>query len=364
LLAHGDELIAQSEQMARREIGSWPDGVYRFTDYLDDDGIRLGEPVRICVTVTIRGSEITVDFAGTAPRVASAVNSSISSTKSAVWLTIRSLMDPAIPNTAGVFRPIRVVAPEGTLVNARPPAPVAARALTCFRIVDTVMGAMAEALPQKVFATGEGGISVVMVQGERSGEPYLLMDSVGCCWGGRPDKDGLEGVTAIALNISNIPVEIIERDCPLRIERYGFVTDTGGPGAHRGGLALERVYRLLGDRAFLQVRSDRRAYRPYGLHGGLAGTPSMTYLEAEGGRQLLPTKITMELGQNQRLVHRHAGGGGWGDPRRRDPEHVARDVCEGKVSPETARESYGVAVHRDGTVDHEETTRLRERGAG
>jgi N-methylhydantoinase B len=328
--------------MARREIGSWPDGVYRFTDYLDDDGIRLGEPVRICVTVTIRGSEITVDFAGTAPRVASAVNSSISSTKSAVWLTIRSLMDPAIPNTAGVFRPIRVVAPEGTLVNARPPAPVAARALTCFRIVDTVMGAMAEALPQKVFAAGEGGISVVMVQGERSGEPYLLMDSVGCCWGGRPDKDGLEGVTAIALNISNIPVEI----------------------THRGGLALERVYRLLGDRAFLQVRSDRRAYRPYGLHGGVAGTPSMTYLEAEGGRQLLLTKITMELGQNQRLVHRHAGGGGWGDPRRRDLEHVARDVCEGKVSPETARESYGVAVHRDGTVDHEETTRLRERGAG
>lgn len=364
LLACGDELMARGEQMARQEIARWPDGVYRFTDHLDDDGITPDVPVPICVTVTIEGSEMTVDFAGTAPQVASAINSSISSTTSAVWLTIRSLMDPAIPNNAGVFRPIKIVAPEGTLVNPRPPAPVAARALTCFRIVDAVMGAMAQALPHRVFAAGEGGISVVMIQGERDGEPYLLMDSVGCCWGGRPDRDGVEGITSIALNISNIPVEVIERDCPLRIERYGYVPDTGGPGTYRGGLAIERAHRLLGERAFLQVRSDRRAFRPYGLHGGQPGAPSMTWLEGEHGWQLLPTKITTEFRKGQVVVHRHAGGGGWGDPRRRDPALVARDVAEGKVSADMARECYGVSVTADASVDQEATAGLRGARAG
>jgi N-methylhydantoinase B len=360
-LRYCDELIEQSESMARQEIARWPDGVYRFTDYLDDDGITPDVPIRISVTVTIRGSEMTVDFTGTAPQVASAINSSISSSKSAVWLTIRSLMESTIPNTAGVFRPIHVVAPEGSLVNSRPPAPVAARALTCFRIVDTVMGAMAEVLPQTVFAAGEGGISVVMIQGERDGEPFLLMDSVGCCWGGRPDKDGLEGVTTIALNISNIPVEIIERDCAVRIERYGYVPDTGGAGTYRGGLALERAHRLLCDRAFLQIRSDRRTHLPYPLHGGLPGAPSATIMETADGRTVLPTKVTTHFARNEMIVHRHAGGGGWGDPRRRDPEAVAKDVREGKVSARAAREQYCVAVLDGGTVDITETASLRGR---
>ena len=241
LLAYSQDLIDQSERMARRDIAAWPDGVYEFTDYIDDDGIALDQPITICVKVTISGSQLTVDFDGTSPQVDSAINSTFASSQSATWLSIRALMDPNIPNNAGFFKTITVRAPEGVLVNPRPPAAVAARALTCFRIVDAVMGAMAKVVPERVFAAGEGGISVVMIAGEKAGKAYLLMDSVGCGWGGRPDKDGIDGVTGIALNVSNIPIEIIERDNPLRIEHYGFVPDTGGVGQYRGGLAIERA---------------------------------------------------------------------------------------------------------------------------
>ena len=364
LAAYCDDLIAQSEAMVRRQIASWPDGVYSFTDWIDDDGITLDQPIRIQVAVTISGSDMKVDFAGTSPQVASAINSTMASSRSAVWLTVRSLMNPDIPNNAGLFRPIEVVAPDGLLVNPTPPAAVAARALTCFRIVDAVMGALAKAVPDKVFAAGEGGISVVMIAGNRDGRPYLLMDNVGCCWGGRPHADGVEGITSISLNISNIPIEIIERDYPLRIERYGYVADSGGAGLHRGGLGIERAHRLLEGRAFLQVRSDRRAYLPYGLEGGGPGKPSMTHLVANGQSQMLPTKITTEFARDELIVHRHAGGGGWGPPLERDPEKVAEDVREGKVSPEAARLDYGVILDPTGeAVDLAATRELRSQMA-
>jgi N-methylhydantoinase B len=345
LLRHAGDLVAHSERMVREEIAAWPDGVYAFTDWIDDDGITLDEPIRVSVTATIRGDEMTIDFAGTSPQVASAINSTMASSRSAAWLAVRALMSPDIPNNSGMFRPIRVIAPAGTLVNPKLPAPVAARALTCFRIVDAVMGALAGAAPGRVFAAGEGGISVVTIAGEHDGEPFLIMDTVGCCWGGRPDRDGVEGVTPIALNVSNIPVEIIERDLPLRIEHYGFAADSAGAGRFRGGLALERAYRLLAEKAFLQVRSDRRRFLPYGLAGGGPGAPSLTQLRREGQEhETMPTKITTEFRRGEMVVHRHAGGGGWGDPFEREPERVADDVRDGKLSAAAAAERYGVAL--------------------
>lgn len=344
LLGYFADLLDASESMARAEIRSWRDGIYSFVDFIDDDGITENVPVRLAVRIEKRGDELLVDFDGTSPQVEGAINSSLSSTRSAVMLTIRSLMAPEIPNNAGFFRAIRVAAPLGTLLNPRPPGAVAARALTCFRIVDTVMGALAQIVPDRVFAAGDGGISVLTAAGEHNGRPYVLMDSIGCCWGGRPDKDGMEGITTIALNISNIPAEIIEREYPLRLEYVGFVPDTGGAGKHRGGLALAKRYRFLAERTLIQIRSDRRTHLPYGLAGGHPGSPSNTLLEEGLSARQLPSKTNVVVPQGAAIWHQHAGGGGWGDPRERSRSAVLEDVTEGKVSNEAARALYGVGV--------------------
>jgi N-methylhydantoinase B len=360
LAAYEADLLALSEAMARQEIATWPDGCYRFTDYVDDDGVVADRPVRIDVVLTIAGDSLTVDLGGSSPQVDGAINSTLSSTTSAALLAIRSLMHPRLPNNAGFFRPITVHAPAGLVVNPRPPAACAARALTCYRIVDAVMGALAQAIPDRVFAAGEGGVSAVMIGGrDAGGNAYVLLDTVGCCWGARPNKDGVDGITCIAVNISNTPVEVVERDYPVRVERYGFVADTGGPGKFRGGLAIEREYRFTGGQAVLQIRSDRRSHPPYGLAGGRPGAPSTSFLATNGRRSLLPSKVTAAIGHDTTIRHQHAGGGGWGDPLTRDPVSVSEDVIDEKVSRHAALEEYAVVLDTEGRVDVARTAEMR-----
>lgn len=365
LAEYGQQLLDLSERLAREEIQAWPDGVYEFTDHIDDDGVNLDVPVKISARLTIAGDRLTVDFTGTSPQVDGAINSTLASSRSAALLAIRSLMDPNIPNTEGLFRPIDVIAPVGLVVNPRSAAACAARALTCYRIVDTVLGALAQAVPHRVFAAGEGGVSTVMIGGRNEDAPFVLVDAVGCCWGGRPNKDGVDGITAISINISNTPVEIVERDYPVRVEWYGFVPDSGGAGQFRGGLALERAHRLLAERAVLQIRSDRRAYPPYGLAGGRAGMPSLTRFRSEEGERVLPSKVTMAISRGDVVIHRHAGAGGWGHPHTRDPEAVAEDLREGKLSIGVATEVYGVDIAPETlTVRRAEPAERRARARG
>lgn len=365
LASYQADLLALSEAMARQEITRWPDGRYDFTDYVDDDGVVADRPVRIEVALTIAGDSLTVDLAGSSPQVDGAINSTLSSTTSAVLLAIRSLMSPRLPNNAGFFRPITVQAPAGLVVNPRPPAACAARALTCYRIVDAVMGALAQALPERVFAAGEGGVSAVMIGGrDASGNAYVLLDTVGCCWGARPNKDGVDGVTCVAVNISNTPVEVVERDYPVRVERYAFVRDTGGAGKFRGGLAIEREYRFLGEEAVLQIRSDRRSHPPYGLAGGRFGAPSTSSLVTNTERLVLPSKITTRIGRDATIRHQHAGGGGWGNPLTRDPTWVAEDVIDEKVSRHAALEEYAVVLDAQGRVDVARTAEMRAERQG
>lgn len=362
LLDYFADLLDAAEVMARAEIAAWPDGDYRFVDHIDDDGIDFETPVTISARVSVSGDDLAIDFSGSSPQVAGAINSTMTSTTSAAMLAVRSIMGGDIPNNAGFFRPIKVTAPKGTVVSAEPPAAVAARALTCFRVVDAVMGAIAGLAPDKVFAAGDGGISVITLSGQNEGRDFVLMDSVGCCWGGRPERDGVEGVTTIALNVSNIPAEVIERDYPLRIERYGFVTDSGGAGKFRGGLAIEKCYRFTGNRTLVQIRSDRRRFLPYGLQGGAPGTASATALTSGAEQRELPSKVSLLAKHGDVIRHRHAGGAGWGDAMARDPAAVLEDVLEGKVSVEAAREQYAVAVDvHQRRVDEQQTAALRNR---
>jgi N-methylhydantoinase B len=340
-----EALLDYSERGARRTIAAIPDGTYRAVDHLDDDGVDLDRPVRVSVAVEVRGDTLTVDFTGTAPQVRGAINSTLSFAKSAVYFAIRSIMDADVPNNAGFFRPIRVVAPPRSLVNPAPPAACAARGVTGFRVMDALFGALAQAVPERVRAAGEGGTTSYSFGGyDREGRFVHFREAVMGNWGGGFAREGLDGVANPAANISNAPIEVVEHHAPVVVERYELAPDSGGAGQWRGGLAVLRQLRFLGESATLQLRSDRRAHPPFGLSGGRPGAPSQTHLGDGETWRLLPTKFTMPIRGGQAIRHVTAGAGGYGDPLERDPARVLADVANGKVTPEAAAREYGVRV--------------------
>jgi N-methylhydantoinase B len=356
-----DELLDYSEREARRTIRSIPSGVYRFVDHLDDDGIHPGKPVRVSVAIHVHDDELTVDLEGTSPQVSGAINSTLSFAKSAVYFAVRSVMESDAPNNAGFFRPIHVKAPLGCLVNPKPPAACAARGVSGFRVIDAMFGAFAQAIPERVRAAGEGGTtSYSFGCYDTDGRFTLFREALMGAWGAGQHKEGIDGVANPAANISNAPIEMVENQAPIRIERYELAPDSGGPGQWRGGMSVVRQLRFLGERATLQLRSDRRDHPPYGLAGGRPGAASNNLLEDGGEWRRLPTKFTRPLAKGQALRHTSAGGGGFGDPLWRDPALVLADVRDGKVTPEGAERDYGVHVAGPPWhVDAEATTRLR-----
>jgi len=338
-----EDLLDYSESAARSAIAALPDGTYAFEDQLDDDGITPGVPVPIRVALTVSGDSLTADFAGSSPQVEGAINATFSFTKSAVYFAMRSITPADAPNNAGFFRPIRVVAPEGSILNPRPPGACAARGVTGFRVIDTIFGALSKVVPDRVRAAGEGGTtSYSLASYAADGTLTLFREAVMGAWGAGAAWDGVDGVANPAANISNAPVELVEHQAPVRIERYALAEDSGGAGLHRGGLAVERCFTVLAERASLQLRSDRSATPPYGLFGGLPGRASRTELRTGEDWTPLPAKFVRQLAAGQSVRHVTAGGGGYGDPMKRPPERVLADVIAGKVSRRQAEEVYGV----------------------
>ena len=337
-----DRLIDYGEALTRKGIAAWPDGDYSFTDYIDGDGFSP-DPIPICCKITVAGDHLHVDFAGSSPQVKGAINSTLSFIKSSTYLAVRCALDHDVPNNAGVYRCITVTAPEGSILNPRMPAAVAARALTGYRVVDAVLGALAQIAPAKLMAAGEGGNTVVAIGGYHGPEhqPFVLVDMINGAWGGRADKDGIEGITNPSQNMSNLPIESIEAQFPLMMEAYGFRPDSGGVGQYRGGLGLIREYRLLAESAVLQLRADRHQHAPYGLFGGGKGASSRNLICEQGEWRVLPAKVTLEIKRGAVIRHEQAGGGGFGDSRLRDPQAVQRDLDNGKISAEHARADYG-----------------------
>ena len=354
------ELLDYAERMVRAEIARMPDGIYHFTDYIDNDGIEPA-PIAIAVTLTIAGDTIDVDFTGSANQVKGAINSTFSVTKSMAYAAIRCVLPPEIPNNAGIFRAISVSAPPGTVVHAVLPAAVAARGLTAFRMGDALIGALAQALPERVFAAGEGGNSGISIGGYDSARrPFIYVEFVCGCWGARAGKDGVDGITNVFSDLSNNPVEMIEASFPLRIDAYELLPDSGGTGRYRGGMGIRRQITFLEEEAVLQVRSDRMDHQPYGLNGGHPGAPTRNQLFRDGASQPMPSKFTEWIHRGDTFDHRQAGGGGFGDPFTRDPAAVLTDVRNGLVSRERARGDYGVVIDTERwTVDEAETARLR-----
>jgi N-methylhydantoinase B len=339
------EVIDYAERLTRAAVSDLPDGEHSFEDWIDDDGIDIGKPIRLFVTVTKKGDEMTFDWTGSADQVKGAINNTLSYTKAASYTAVRSILPDGIPNNEGVFRAIQVKAPSGTIANAVLPAACAARGLTGFRMVDCAFGALALMVPDKVGAASDGGNTGVSIGGyDENRKPYIFVDFACGTWGGRPWADGLQGNSNIFANMASQSIEVIEAEQPMQILSYEFLTDRAGAGEYRGGAPYKRDYRFLEKEAILQVRSDRRAIKPYGLYGGRPGKPSMNYLNPDGDNQLLTTKPTMNITRGDVFRHELAGGGGWGDPFKRDPDAVLQDVRNELVSADAAREEYGVVI--------------------
>ena len=356
-----DEMLAYSERMMRAEIEALPDGVSEFVDFIDGLG-EDPEPIRFQVKVTVAKDEIKVDWTGTSAQVKAGINTPLPFTRSACYLVLRSVIGGDLPNNEGYMRPIHVVAPSGTIVNSVEPAACATRGITGFRIIDTLLGALAQVVPDRVPAAGEGGVSWPSIGGYVAGKPFIYVESILGTWGGRPGRDGCEGVSNLGANQSNQPVEVIEAELPLQVIRYEMVADSGGAGQFRGGLALLREYQLLADEAVLTMRSDRRAHPPYGLHGGKPGTPSWNILNPGADQRVLPV-LPMEavpLKRGDRFLHIQAGGGGYGPALLRSPQAVHEDVLDEKLSLDFARCQYGVVIDPvTRRLDMEATGRLR-----
>lgn len=356
-----DALHDHAEAMMREVIRALPNGVYRATDYIDGVG-ENPQPLPIVATVIVADDTIDIDFAGTADQVAASINCPISLPESASFCAIRCLSQQDIPNCEGYLRPITVRAPEGCLVNPRYPAACGARGVVGYRVFDAIMQALAQIVPERAMGGSEGGPYLLAAGGTHEGRPFVLNEMVVGTWGARAGKDGIEGISNPAANLSNQPVEMIEADMPVEVLRYGLVPDTGGPGEFRGGLSFIREFRFLAPIRFV-LRGDRRDHPPFGFEGGMPGSPSAHILvRADGTEQGLPTmpmeSFTARAGDVFRLIG--AGGGGYGDPLLRDPIRIEDDLREGKVTAEGAARDYGVVFAADGvSIDRDATGRRR-----
>ena len=334
-----DELIERTHTRTIAAIKRVPAGVYKYTDVMDDDGFgTFNIPITVEVTVGDPATDgrIRVDFTGSSDCVKGNINVPYRTLQSSVIYVVRALLDPEVPSNQGLVDAIEITAPLGTIVNASFPAAVGGRANTCQRVVDTILGALTQALPQDVVAASNGANTMATLSGNNpvTGRPYIYLETFGGGFGGRASKDGKDGVQVHLINTSNLPVEAIENEYPLLIESYGFVEDSGGAGTFRGGLGLRRVIRPVGHTMVFTGQGERFLNHPPGVFGGEPGEVGRFFIqEADGSQTELqgkpgPTLITPD----QAIGVETAGAGGYGDPSKRTSDALALDQISGKFS--------------------------------
>jgi N-methylhydantoinase B len=313
------ELQDYAERLTRAAIARVPDGTYAFADALDGDGVSDG-PVTIRLRLTVRGGGMHFDFTGSAPERPSSVNAVAAVTRSAVYYVVRCLLDEGAPASQGALRPVRFTLPEGSVVNARPPRAVSSGNVeTSQRIVDVVLGALAQALPHRIPAASAGTMNNVAIGGfdAERGRPFAYYETLAGGAGAGPAGHGLSAIHTHMTNTMNTPVEALELSYPFRVRRYAVRRGAGGAGRHRGGDGLVREYEFLAA-ADVTLVGDRRLRRPWGLRGGAPGAPGRdARLRPDGRPRPLPAKAQLHLPPGTRLRIDTPGGGGWGRPRRR-----------------------------------------------
>ena len=338
-----DEIIDRTYERMLSAIALIPDGVYRFEDVMDDDG-RDAVNVPINLTATIKGKSALFDFEGTSPQTPGNINIPLHGTKAAVCYVLKAMLDSDIPNNQGVLDAVEVVAPMGTMVSCIAPASVAARAHTSQRIIDVVIGALSSALPEAAVGAANGANTMAVFAGNdpETGQPYVYLETLGGGFGGRNDRDGKDGVQVHITNTSNLPIEAIEMEYPLRVDRYGFIPDSGGAGKYRGGLGLQRVVRPIGHTCVFNGVGERFRNSPWGIFDGCSGQSGSFWLEEDQclSVQLSHKSPDMPLKPNQALVVNTPGAGGYGDPKKRSKELIKVDKVSGKFSDKFLSKFY------------------------
>jgi len=307
------QLLAYTERMTRSLISSLPDGTFEFEDQLDDDGIS-GQPIPIRVAVHIQSDGAIIDFTGSAPQQVGGINAVYAITVSAVYYVFRCLLGLDVPNNSGCLIPIQVIAPAGSVVNASRPAGVAGGNVeTSQRIVDVLLGALAQACPDKVPAASQGSMNNLTIGGwdSRQGKAFTYYETIGGGMGARPDSDGPSAIHSHMTNTLNTPVEALEYAYPIQVSEYSIRSGSGGAGTFRGGDGIRRSLQVLED-CQVTLLSDRRRFAPYGLNAGEAGQVGRNFILRDGKEIPLPGKGSLELKAGDVLVIDTPGGGGWG----------------------------------------------------
>ncbi len=333
------EVLDYSERRIRAAIADCPDGVYVGEDAMDDDGLGSG-PVRVRATVTVAGSDVSIDFTGSSEQVKSNMNSPFASTVAAAVSCVKSVMTSAdIPYNSGAVRPITVTAPYGSLLNPKPPAPVRARLLPTYRVFDAVMRALAQALPDRVIASGYDTTIASCLSHIGPGGWSIYLEIFGGGYGAGPHNDGCDAVDSPLSNCSNIPVESLDMTYPFfRVTEYALVPDSAGAGRQRGGLGFRRSYEILDDEVGFATYGDRFVLPPEGLFGGAPGATASTLVERGNERIPLASKQSFALRAGDRLVMTTGGGGGYGPARDRKAGLVATDLADGFTTGAAAAE--------------------------
>jgi N-methylhydantoinase B len=341
-----DDIVTRTRERMRQTIAALPDGTWSFEDFMDDDGAGR-EDVRIALTVKKTDSTIVLDFTGSDPQVPGNINLTLNAVQSAVAFVLKALLDPDMPNNQGVLDALEIVAPRGSIVNCDGPSAVALRANTCQRVIDVVFGALAPVLPEKTTGASNGANTSMVFAGTDpiNGAPYVYLETLGGGMGARSTHDGKDGVQVGITNTSNLPVEAIEMEYPLRVEEYSLVADSGGAGRQRGGMGLRRVIRPVGHACEFSGVGERFRHQPWGIFGGESGSSGRFFLRDDDGKvtDLPPKASGMVLAPEQVVVAETPGAGGYGDPLGRSEADLATDRASGKFSDEYLRHHYAKA---------------------
>ena len=345
-----EEVLDYSERRMRAALGEIPDGTWTGEAWMDGDGWdERSQPIRIVATVTIAGSEAIIDFTGTDPQVRTMFNSPIASSIAGAVTALRSILaDTGMPANDGCNRPLRIVLPEGTILNPRRGAPVRARATASCRALDAVHDALGKILPDRVPAQGSNATTGFFLSWPRPQGGFAIhMDVLGGGWGAAKEYDAIHCTDHVLSSCRLTPSEAIEQLSPhVRIEGFGLIQDSWGAGAFNGGMGIVRRYRILKDGVVLSLYSDRFRLPPKGREGGVDGALARLTVLRDGELVVLGATSTFELQTGDLVEIRLPGGGGWGNPRLRDREAVARDLADGLISADFADQHYGFSALR------------------
>jgi len=335
-----------SERLMRAGLAGITDGEYRFTDYMDDDGITLDRPVPISVVIRKAGSEIEFDFSDSSPQVSGPINVPFNGLLATVFYCLKVVVGGAVPSNHGIYRPVRVIAPQRCIVNCVEPAPVGQRIDTCQRVADIIFGALSDAVPQRIVAGSNSSVTTATFSGTKpaTGAYFVYLETIGGGSGAHAEGDGMSGVQVHMTNTSNLPIESLETEYPLLVARYAFRKDSGGAGAFMGGLGLVRTIQTLADDIVFSGLADRQKLAPWGLKDGLAGLPGQyTLVRADGAEHRLTSKVSnVTLSKGDAVRVETPGGGGYGAPRERPPARVRGDVTDGKITAQFAARVFEV----------------------